>query len=433
MSGAGWRRRLDALRRSPEGRRSLFSAVGLAGSSVALALTVYVAARQLGTARYGVYAGIGAFVNLAAMFGASGTKDLLLQRASRDRAELPAAWGVLLAANAVVGVPLLALTVGGAALLLQGRDLTAIALIAVAEYVSAGLVKGPANAWVALDRFPMVAVVNIADAMLRLGATAVLLVGTPEVRRLAVALAIAMAAGAIGVNAALAAEVGRPRLRRAELLPSCRRGLPFSVATISGAVQSNIDQFMLLRAGLDVQAGFYAAGVRFISYSMLPLHAVISSTVPEFYRLGAHSLDAGLRYLRKLAPVVAALSVGGAVVAIIGAGPVGRWFGDRFDGALPVVIALALLPLVRALQILYSNALLGGGHQRAVARLQVATAALNVVANVPLIAVLGWRGAVIATYASEVVNLAGLAVLAGRRRHDRSVTGLWSPDPVPSG
>ncbi|MEZ5233653.1 MAG: hypothetical protein R2749_13260 [Acidimicrobiales bacterium] len=223
MSGAGWCRRLDALRRSPEGRRSLFSAVGLAGSSVALALTVYVAARQLGTARYGVYAGIGAFVNLAAMFGASGTKDLLLQRASRDRAELPAAWGVLLAANAVVGVPLLALTVGGAALLLQGRDLTAIALIAVAEYVSAGLVKGPANAWVALDRFPMVAAVNIADAMLRLGATAVLLVGTPEVRRLAVALAIAMAAGAIGVNAALAAEVGRPRRRHGELLPSAGR------------------------------------------------------------------------------------------------------------------------------------------------------------------------------------------------------------------
>ncbi|MEZ5233654.1 MAG: hypothetical protein R2749_13265 [Acidimicrobiales bacterium] len=145
---------------------------------------------------------------------------------------------------------------------------------------------------------------------------------------------------------------------------------------------------------------------------MLPLHAVISSTVPEFYRLGAHSLDAGLRYLRKLAPVVAALSVGGAVVAIIGAGPVGRWFGDRFDGALPVVIALALLPLVRALQILYSTALLGGGHQRAVARLQVATAALNVVANVPLMRCwAGRRGD--RHLCQRVVNLAGLAVLAG--------------------
>ena len=92
------------------------------------------------------------------------------------------------------------------------------------------------------------------------------------------------------------------------------------------------------------------------------------------------------------------------------------------------------LPLVRALQILYSTALLGGGHQRAVARLQVGTAALNVVANLPLIAVFGWKGAVIATYVSEVVNLGGLATMAGRRRHDRSVTGLWSPaDPVPSG
>lgn len=434
MGALDVRRRLTAARRSPEGRRSLFSAVGLVGSSLALALSVYLAARQLGTARYGVYAGIGAFVNLAAMFGASGTKDVLLQRVSRDRGELPAAWGVLLAANVVVGIPLLSLTVAVASVLLPGRDVVAIALFALAEYVSAGLVKGPANAWVALDRFPVVAAVNIADAVLRLGAALILVVGPADVRRLAVALAVAMALGALGVNAALYRTAGRPRLAPGELLWGCRRGAPFSVATISTAVQSNIDQFMLLRAGLDVQAGFYAAGVRFISYSMLPLHAVISSTIPEFYRLGHQGLDAALRYLRKLVPVAAGLSLAGAAVAVVGSVPVGRLFGDRFDGALPVVAALALFPLVRAMQILLSNALLGSGYQQLVARTQILTAALNVAANLPLIALWGWRGAAIATYLSEVLNVGLLWRIARARRHEPAFSAPRpGASPVPSG
>lgn len=434
MGALDVRRRIDAARRSPEGRRSLFSAVGLVGSSLALALSVYLAASRLGTARYGVYAGVGAFVNLAAMFGASGTKEVLLQRVSRDRSELPAAWGVLLAANVVVGVPLLSVTVAVASVLLPGRDVVAIVLIALAEYVSAGLVKGPANAWVALDRFPVVAAVNIADSLLRLVAALALVVGPADVRRLAIALAVCMAIGAIGVNAALHRTAGRPQLRRGELLSGCRRGAPFSVATISTAVQSNIDQFMLLRAGLDVQAGFYAAGVRFISYSMLPLHAVISSTIPEFYRLGHQGLDVALRYLRKLVPVAVGLSLAGAVVAAVGSVPVGRLFGDRFDGALPVVIALALFPLLRGLQILLSNALLGSGYQRLVARTQILTAGLNMAANVPLIPLLGWRGAAIATYVSELTNVGLLWRIATRRRHEPVFTGSPSVGaPAPPG
>lgn len=424
MATARIRRRWVTLRASAEGRRSAFSSVGLVGSSLATALTVFLVARRLGTADYGVYAGIGAFVNLAAMFGAMGTKDVLLQRVARDRAELPAAWGVLLAANAVVGIPLLAITIGLASWVLPDRDLVAIGLIAVAEYVSAGLLKGPANAWVALDRFPVVAAVNILDAVLRLGAAAVLLVGPGEVRRLAAALAVALCAGAIGVNVALYRAAGRPVLRRGELVGGCRRGAPFSVATISTAVQSNIDQFMLVRAGLDVDAGLYAAGVRFISYSMLPLHAVMSSTVPEFYRIGHEGLAAAFGYARKVVPAIALLSLAGAAVSIVLSVPIGHLFGDRFDGVLPVVAVLSLFPLIRGMQILLSTALLGSGHQKVVARVQIVTAGLNVAINVPLIAWYGWKGAAVATYVSEVTNIALLWNAGRRRLPDAPLTAL---------
>jgi O-antigen/teichoic acid export membrane protein len=418
----------DSARSSAEGPRSVWSAVGLVGSSVAMALVVFVLARQLGTADYGVYAGIGALVLLAAAFGGMGTRQVLLQRVTRDPNELPRAWGVLLAANVVVGVPLVAATVGLAALLLPGQDLVSVALIAIAEFISAGLVKGPAAAWVALDRFPLVAAVTIFDTVLRLVAACSLLVWTAEVRTLAIALLIVMSVGSIVVNLALGRTAGRPRFVMAELIDGCRKGAPFSVATVSGTVQSNIDQFMLLRARLEVDAGLYALGVRFIGYSMLPLHSLMSATVPEFFRRGHSGIGEGLRYGRRMAPIIAAISLGGAAVAVALASPIGRLFGDQFDGVFAVVLALSLFPLIRSMETLVASALLGSGHQSVVARVGLATAALNVALNVPLIPWLGWWGAVIATYVSEIVRLVVLWVAAQRLRRERDIgPGLAAP------
>ncbi|MEM8746176.1 MAG: oligosaccharide flippase family protein [Actinomycetota bacterium] len=402
------------LRASPEGRRSAWSGIGLIVSSALVAVVVFVAARDLGTAEYGVYAGIGALVNLAAVFGALGAKDVLLKRGTADAAALPAAWGVLLVANVVVAVPLLTLTVGVAALLLPGRDLVAIIALAVAEYVSAGLVKGPGNIWVALDRFGMVAFVNILDAALRVVAVIILVLGTPEVRTLALALAVCIGIGAMIVNALAWRAIGRPTFRRTELDTSLRQGAGFSITTVSNTVQTNIDQFMLLRARLDVDAGLYAAGARLIQYSMLPLHALTAGAVREFFRLGNDGLEQSLAYARSLRRTFAVLSLGGALFAVAISPIAGAVLGDEFDGVVPVVLALAGYPLLRSAQTLVSQPLLGSGHQSEVARIQVSTAILNVAINLPLIAAFGLWGAVIATYVSELATLA-LLIRTARR------------------
>ena len=278
---------------------------------------------------------------------------------------------MLLAANVVVGIPLLTATVGLAALLLPDRDMTAIALIALAEYVSIGLVKAPAATWVALDRFPLVAATNVFDAVLRLLAACSLFVWDATIRTLAIALAGVMIGGAVVVNAAVWRSAGRPRLAVAELVDSCRKGASYSIASVSTAVQSNIDQFMLVRARLDVDAGLYALGVRFIGYSMLPLHALTAATVPEIFSRGHRGIGPAAAYARRLVRTVAALSVVGALVAIAVAGPLGRFLGDRFDGVLAVVAVLAGYPLLRSAQNLATTVLMGSGHQRVVARIAV--------------------------------------------------------------
>lgn len=402
----------------------MWSAIGLIGSSIAAALTVLIAARSLGTAGYGVYAGIAALVSLAATFGVLGANQILLQRVTNNRDELAAAWGVLLAANAMIGVPLLALTIGGASLLLPDRDLLSIALIATAEYVASGLIKGPTSTWVALDRFPIVASVNIATGVLRLMAAASLLIWTPEIRTLAIALLVLMVFGAVALNTLLYRTAGRPTLKRAELIDGCRKGAPYSVANVSTSIQGNIDQFMLVQARLDVDAGLYAAGVRFMAYSMLPLHAMTSAMVPEFYKRGRNGVGSGLRYASRSRRTFVILSLVGAAISVALSSPLGRLFGDRFTDVVPVVAALSLFPLVRSTQTIISTALLGSGHQGFVARTNVGSAVLNVLLNILLIPRFGWQGAVVATYTSELGNLA--AVYLGAKHFDR--TGA-SPGP----
>jgi O-antigen/teichoic acid export membrane protein len=386
----------------------MWTSTGLVGSSVLAAVVLTIVARQLGTANAGVFWGIGAFVNLAAIFGALGAREMIVQRGSRDHASLPSAWGVLLVANVVVGVPLVAVTVGLAALFLPRIDAGTIATIAVAEFVSNGLVKAPGNVWVALDRFRNVALVAIFDSALRVTAAASLAIGVASVQRLATALLVAMVTGAVVVNVEVAREIGRPRCTRDDLMTTFRSGTAFSVAAVSGTVQTNIDQFMLLRAGLAIDTGIYAAGARVLQYSMLPLHALIGASQREFFRLGEHGVAPGLAYGRRLLKPMLAIAVAGALVAVIAAPALGWVLGDEFDGITPVVAALALFPALRAAQSSMTNALAGSGHQGFVARAQIVTAAINVALNLPLIAWLGWGGAVIATYVSEVVFLVAI-------------------------
>jgi O-antigen/teichoic acid export membrane protein len=409
--------RWQRARSSPEGRRSVWTSTGLVVSSVLAAIVVVIIGRELGTGNTGVYYGIGAIVNLAAFFGALGAREMLLQRGSRDATALPSAWGVLLAANVVVGVPLVAITIAIASFFLDAIAIDVIAMIAVAEFVSNGLVKSPGNVWVALDRFKTVTTVAVFDSSLRLGAALTLLGGDASVRKLATAMLVAMVVGAVVVNLAVHRAIGRPRLTAADLRETCRVGAPFSVAAVSGQVQTNIDQFMLLRANLLVDTGLYATGVRVMQYSMLPMHALMGASQREYFRHGEHGVASGLAYGRRMLVPLVGIAAAGAIVAIVASPFLGMILGDEFDGITPVVIALVGFPAIRAWQTMYGASLVGSGHQGFVARAQIGTAALNIALNLPLIAWLGWGGAVISTYVCELVFLALIRRGAMARSH----------------
>ncbi len=414
---------------SPERWRSSWSLVGFAGRALLAAVTIVGIARSLGTAGYGVYIGIVAYVGLLAPLASLGVGEVMTKRVARNPSELRHAWGTTLGTTFTTGAVLYIATVAAGTLILPGRDLATIALFGGVEFLSTGMMHNHARAYAALDRYPQMAATHIADS----GARAVIalaywLLGGSSLRTLALAMFASILFTSLASGFALARAHGSPRLAWGDLRPAAKEGSRFALGDAAQTVQTNVDQTMLLSAGFDKEAGLYGAGVRLIQYSLLPANSIFAAAYPEFFRRGANGIEAAYSYSRELRRRVVTATLGGALIAVLFSPIAGFILGDEFDGVVPVVLAMAIYPLVRGLEINTADVLSGSGRQAYRSKAQFFTAGLNVALNIALIPSYSWKGAVAATYLSELVFL-GLLLFGVRRGRaveapSRTSTGL---------
>ncbi len=414
---------------TPERWRSAWSLVGFAGRALLAAITIIAIARSLGTAGYGVFIGIVAYVGLLAPLASLGVGEVMVKRVSRNTSELRTAWGATLGVTFTFGLLLYVVTIALGSLVLPGRDLGIIALFGAVEFLSTGVMHNNARAYAALDRYPAMAFTHIADSGARaFVALGFWLMGGSDLRSLAFAMMISMAVTATVASLTLARVQGKPRLRADQLMPAGREGSKFALGDAAQTVQTNVDKTMLLSAGFDTDAGLYGAGVRLIQYSMLPANSIFAAAYPEFFRRGESGIESAHRYSRELRKRVVTVTIVGAIVAILFSPIAGFILGDEFDGVVPVVLAMALYPLVRGLEINAADVLSGSGRQAYRSKAQLATAVLNVALNIALIPSYSWKGAVAATYLSELAFLALLVwgVHKGRKqeRNNAASAGL---------
>ncbi|MGI9601704.1 MAG: oligosaccharide flippase family protein [Acidimicrobiales bacterium] len=392
-------------------RRSQWTFIGMAGRAVLSMVVILAVARSLGTEGYGVFAGMVAFVTLLAPISTLGIGETLVQEVSRDRSDFGRAWGSVLVANLSIGVVLYVLTVALASVVLPGRDMVAIALLGAMEFVSAGLLLNHGRACAALDRFPAVAAHQIGEGLARAGAALIFWYsGSTDLRVLALLMFAGVLLAALVSTVWLAVSVGRPQLRGIDIRSEGRAGIPFAVGQTSAAVQANVDKTMLVSFEFDEEAGIYAAGYRMIAYAMMPVMSVLAASYPEFFRRGKVGFASAMQYSRELRPRV----IGLGVLAGIGAvalSPIAAWIlADQFGGVVPVVVALSVYPVIKGLQLVTADVLTGSGHQSFRARAVLLTAVLNIGLNLALIPDFTWKGAVAATYLSELAFLAIVVV-----------------------
>lgn len=421
--------RLDRLRTHPRIRDlgwSLTAELLKLGSSILLFLLV---ARTLGVRDYGVFAGCFALVASVGPFANLGAGHVLI-RAIAQGAKPDDAFGFGLFRILCGGVAGLIAVWGLQALFLPVLPLVPLLLFGLGELWGTALTDLSAQRSFAEGQARRAAHIRLTVGLLRLAA-ALSLVGLSargyleaSVAHWAALYAFAMLGAGVLSISLVSTGLARPSLLRLKGLVT---GLPFSLNVSAAYVQDDIDKALILKYSGEATAGFYAAGYRVINFAYVPLQAALNILYPKFFKAAAEGGEAAWSLTRRLwLPALAygALSAAGLYLFSFLVGPI---LGEDFAGAGDVLVLLCWLPLVRAFAYDFADFCTAMGGQWLRVACQISGALLNVALNILLIPAVGWRGAVYASLASELITLSLLccsALIVRRFREGGVVAGM---------
>jgi O-antigen/teichoic acid export membrane protein len=194
------------------------------------------------------------------------------------------------------------------------------------------------------------------------------------------------------------------------------KGLPFAFNNVSLRLHADVDKTMLSRLVSLETSGIYSAAYRVVDMFTLPIHAMIQSAYPRFFRAGIEKATLGtFSYARKifLIPLAYALLVG--ISIFLCADLITLLLGDEYSETVNVLKLLAFLPLTSVARLFIQTSLLTGGNQLSAVVLSMCGAVVNIILNLWLIPHISWKGAVFATYISEgfmTFGMLGIIVFA---------------------
>ncbi len=381
-------------------------------------------ARSLGANRFGAFLAAVALSSMAVPFSGCGAGSVLIMRVARDPGSFSAAWAHAVLATALTG-PLLMAGVGFVGTFWFGGNVstTVIVLVAVAELWGLQFVELCGQAFQAVEHLFVTSVLYAIVGVTRVGAVLLyrLLVQDGSVETWVVFYLGANTVAA-GVAFGLVHYGFRPSYKGYRIKSSeMREGFFFALGVSSRAVYADVDKAMLGRmASLDV-TGYYAAGYRAVNLMIAPVRALFVAAYPGFFRAGESGIEEGLALARRIAPWTVGFGLLGSVGLWFGAGLIPVVLGPGWLEAVHVVRWLSVLPLSHGIHYLMADALNGSGHHRHRGWAQAAVAFMNIVLNLVLIPIFGWRGAAAATVASELLLTLSLASLIFAARAEKLV------------
>ncbi len=397
-------------------RWSLVARLAIAGGAL---LAMVILSISLKVEDFGRFAGVIALVAILGGLARMGSSELMLERLARDPDDLKGAYG------RAVGTTLAAASFGVLAIialrpiLLPNQTMVFVVTLAIGEFLHvAGLDTG-LKLFNAQGLFRRAGIHAISTIAIRVGAIATLL-AWPAASLTDVGFRYAAAGVIVWIVSFISAVrvIGWPRFSVPTTATEIKRGGTIAIGQTSLTVSTRIDQTLLLRAGLDSDAGIYSFGARIVFNSMLPAQALLEVVYPDFFRAGAEGGGNAHALARRLAKPLVAYGVFAALV-LVGIAPIVEALLDvSFDGVAWVIVAMAGFPAIRISQNLAGDILSGLGAHTTRSRATIAASVLNIAMNLVLIPPLGWKGAAISTYAADGALLAMFFIAASRRRDD---------------
>lgn len=383
------------LKNSSLARNASWMFLGNVFSSIFQAANFFFAARILGVAQWGIYAGAMALIALVSNYSTFGSGFLFLRYVSGHRGRFAAYWGNILFSTAAVGGALVLLTTlfGGKAI--SSGNIYLLIYVAVGDCICAQFIQCCAQIFQAFEKMQITAGLTILTNILRM---AVVLVLFFKEHTLSVT-AWAFWQMLISVVAALAAawmvfaRFGRPSWQAGLFRKHWFEAITFALSCSTTSAYNDIDKTMLSHYGMNAANGVYSMAYRVINIATMPVRSIQSAAFPRYCVLGSEGIGPVFKYAVKITKRTV---IAGVLIAI------GLWIvaplmpilaGKGFEEGASAIRWLCLLPLFRALQFSAGDAITGAGYQSHRFGIQLIAALGNYLVNLWLIPHYGWPGA----------------------------------------
>jgi O-antigen/teichoic acid export membrane protein len=362
-----------------------------------------VLARLLGSAEYGMFVGATAMIAIFGVFSSLGSGMILLRYVSTQHSRFPEYWGNAIMSTLLAGLLVVAVAALGGPSLLHRQVPGLLVTIAVGDCIFNRLAECASQAFQAIDRFGVTAVLAALTSALRLIAAVTLWMVMGRTSAPIWAFASMSVSGLVVVVAVLAVTVniGRPRFQPRLLLARLREGLGFSIAYSTTSIYNDIDKAMLARYGMYAANGAYSVAYRIIDIACIPIRALHSAALPSFFRAGASAPGGSAAFAKQVLKATLPWGIFAGIALFVGAPLAVPILGRSFEATVPALRWLAVIPLFRTLHLSAGDAITSGGHQRWRTMSQLGAAALNFGLNLYLIPRWSWQGAAWASVATD--------------------------------
>lgn len=395
---------------------------GFAVRSLALSALVVVLARAFGPSEFGGYAVAVSLASFAATFNGLGAGPLHVRDVAQARRTYPENLDLVMR-RVLAWLPPLALValIGGWLLVPHNVDPTAIAMVVVGELLYYAGSEAAMRVLQARERYTGMTLALAALPVLRVAIAVPLML--EHVLDLALWAWVSLGTGFAFCSVVFGVWLwqGRGHVHtHTPLFGESLSGLGFAIASASAKVHGDADKVILARMDSTVMAGIYTPAYRLVEVFILPISAGVEWLLPSLFRQGqagfGHSLRASKGKIILTLLYALVLCAGVYLAAFVLPLMLGRAYAET----VPIAHALALVPLTMTCWIIVRTLAATSGYERSAGAVELAGAVFNVVVTIAMVAAWSWRGAVAATYLTQITMAIAFVVFMVLRARQRT-------------
>ncbi|WP_448383848.1 oligosaccharide flippase family protein [Desulfosoma sp.] len=184
-----------------------------------------------------------------------------------------------------------------------------------------------------------------------------------------------------------------------------RQGWPFTAGDATHKVYVDLDKVMLARLSTLEAAGSYSSAYRVVDMVAVPLFSFFTAAAPRFFRVGQEGLGSSFGYALRLLPFPMLYALTASIALFLSAEMMPWLLGPTYSPAVEALRWLAWLPLLITARLFMHTAFVASGRQRIGLAILLLGAVINFLVNLWAIPQRGFYGAVLATYAAELLMI----------------------------